>query len=65
MNIKLWEWEREKKWNTIKRKEIPWKKFPVWMPSHSPIYEMETDFSGVRKHRKQAGPTLGGRGILA
>ena len=40
-------------------------KFPVWLPSHPPVYENGGRlFSGVRKHRKQAGPTLGGTGIL-
>ena len=40
-------------------------KFPVWLPSHPPVYENGGRlFSDVRKHRKQAGPTLGGTGIL-
>ena len=40
-------------------------KFPVWLPSHLPVYENGGRlFSGIRKHRKQAGPTLGGTGIL-
>ena len=40
-------------------------KFPVWLPSHHPVYETGGRlFSGVRTHRKQAGPTLGGTGIL-
>ena len=33
-------------------------KSPVWLPSHPPVY-----IPG-RKNRKQAGPTLGGMGIL-
>ena len=47
----------------IKRK--PRKKFPVWLPSHSLVYENGGRlFSCVRKHRKQAGPTLDGTGAL-
>ena len=43
----------------------PRKTFPVWLPSHPPVYENRGRlFSGVRKHRKQAGPTLGVTGIL-
>ena len=31
-------------------------KFPVWLPSHPPIYENGGQlFSDVRKHQKQAG----------
>ena len=41
------------------------KKFPVWFPSHPPVYENGGRlFSGVRKDRKQAGPSLGGTGAL-
>ena len=41
------------------------KKFPVWLPSHTPIYEVEADcFPVSKKHRKQAGPTLSGWGFL-
>ena len=40
-------------------------KFPVWLPSHPPVYENGGRlFFGVRKNRKQAGPSLGGTGIL-
>ena len=39
------------------------KKFPVWLPFHPPVYEIGGRFPG-RKNRKQAGPTLGGMGIL-
>ena len=40
-------------------------KFPVWLPFHPPVYENGGQlFSGVRKDRKQTGPTLGGTGIL-
>ena len=47
----------------IKRK--PRKKFPVRLPSHPPVYENGGRlFSSVRKHRKQAGPSLGGTGAL-
>ena len=43
----------------------PRKKFPVWLPSHPPVYENGGWlFSGVRKHWKQAGLTLGGMGTL-
>ena len=53
----------EKPRNMYKRKNK--EKFPVWLPSHPTIYENGGRlFSGVRKHRKQAGPTLGGTGIL-
>ena len=46
-------------------KRKPRKKFPVWLPSHSPVYENGGRlFFGVRKHRKQTGPTLGGTGAL-
>ena len=41
------------------------KKFPVWLPSHPPVYKNGGRlFSGVRKHRKQALPTLDGTGVL-
>ena len=47
------------------RKRKQRKKFPVWLLCHPPSTKMEADcFSGVRKHRKQAGPTLGGMGVL-
>ena len=40
-------------------------KFPVWFPSHPPVYKIGGQlFSGSKKNRKQAGPTLGGTGIL-
>ena len=46
-----------------KEKQI--KKFPVWLPSHSPVCKNGGRlFSGVRKNRKQAGPTRAGTGIL-
>ena len=49
------------KYGQTKNKE----KFPVWLPSRPPVYENGGRlFSGVRKHRKQAGPTLDGTGIL-
>ena len=52
-----WEWE--------KNPEIYKEKFTVWLPSHPHVYETGGRlFSGVQKHRKQAGPTLGGTGIL-
>ena len=40
------------------------KKFPVWFPSHPPSIKLEADCFPGRKYRKQAGPTLGGAGIL-
>ena len=54
--------EKTPKYIQTKNKE----KFPVWLPSHPPVYKIGGRlFSGVRKkHRKQAGPTLGGTGIL-
>ena len=47
--------------------EKPRKKFLVWLPSHSPVYEMEADcfLFKKKKKKKKAGPTLGRRGILA
>ena len=49
------------KYVQTKRKE----KSPIWLPSHPRVYENGGRlFSGVQKHRKQAGPTLGGTGIL-
>ena len=39
-------------------------KFPVWFPSHPPSIKLEADCFPGRKNRKQAGPTLGGTGIL-
>ena len=46
-------------------KRKPRKKFTVWLPSHPPVYENGGRlFSGVRKHRKQARPTVGGMGAL-
>ena len=51
-----WEWEKNPE---ICTNENQGKKFPVWLPSHPPVYENGGRlFSGVRKHRKQAGPTL-------
>ena len=40
-------------------------KFPVWFPSHPPVYKIggPTVFR-VERNRKQAGPALGGAGIL-
>ena len=54
----------EKPRNIYTRKQR--KKFPVWLPSHPPVYKIGGRlFSGVRKkHRKQVGPTLGGTGCL-
>ena len=47
------------------RKRKPRKKFPVKLPSYPPIYENGGRlFSRVRKHRKQARPTLVGTGAL-
>ena len=39
------------------------KKFPVWLPIPSSTKSGGRLFSGVGKHRKQAGPTLGGTGV--
>ena len=39
-------------------------KFPVWFPSHPPSIKLEADCFPGRKNWKQAGPTLGGTGIL-
>ena len=58
---------REKLWNVIKRKNAKTKekKSPlVALLSHR-LWNGGRLFSGVWKYRKQAGPTLGGRGILA
>ena len=41
------------------------KKFPVWLPSPTPSTKSGGRlFSGVGKHRKQVGPTLGGTEVL-
>ena len=41
------------------------KKFPVWLPSHPHVYKIGGQlFSGSKKNQKEAGPTLGGAGIL-
>ena len=51
--------------NPETKKEETKEKIPRWLPSPPPVYENRSRlFSGVRKHRKQAGPTLGGAGIL-
>ena len=56
-----WESEKKPEIYTNETKE----KFPVWLPSHPPVYENEDRlFSGVRVHRKKAGPTLCGTGSL-
>ena len=61
MNLYAGDGRKTPKYVQTKTKE----KFPVWLPSHPPVYENRGRlFSGVRKHRKQAGPTLGGTGIL-
>ena len=39
-------------------------KSPVWLPSHPPSIKLEADCFPGRMNRKQAGPTLGGMGIL-
>ena len=53
----------EKPRNVQKAKDK--EKFPVWLPSQSPVYENGGRlFSDVGKNRKQAGPTLGGTGAL-
>ena len=56
MNFVWWEWEKKPKTEKSENQG----KFPhlVALPSRRL-------FSGVRKHQKQAGPTLDGRGILA
>ena len=54
---------RKKSRNIQKTKQR--KKFPVWLPSHPPVIRSGVQlFSGVRKHRKQAEPTLSGSGFL-
>ena len=45
---------------TWKNKE----KFPVWLPSHPHVYKIGGRLFSGQKNRKQAGPTLGGTGIL-
>ena len=56
-----------REWEKKPEKKKTRETFPVWLPSHPPVYENGGRlFSDVRKHRKQAGPTgRGGRGILA
>ena len=47
-----------RKWETKEKK-------PRWLPSHPHFYDMEADcFPVPPKHRKQAGPTLSGKGFL-
>ena len=48
------------KYTKVKNKGSP----PVWLPSHPPSIKLEADCFPARKNRKQAGPTLGGMGIL-
>ena len=50
----------EKTPKTKKRKKPRKKIFLVWLSTKNG----GRLFSGVRKHRKQAGPTLGGTGVL-
>ena len=59
----MMEWE--KNFEIYKRRN-KWKKFPVWLLSLSypRLRSGGWLFSGDRKHRKQAGPTLSGRGFL-
>ena len=58
------------RWEKKKSEIYIWQKLgktsPVWLPSHPPRLKKDGGelFSGVRKHRKQAGPTLGGTGAL-
>ena len=35
-----WEWEKNPEIYTERKQR---KKFPVWLPSHLPVYEMEAD----------------------
>ena len=52
----------EKKTKTKRTK--PRKNSPFGVPPIPPSTKMEADcFPGVRKHRKQAEPTLGGTGV--
>ena len=55
-----WGWEKNPEIYT-RNKGTP----PVWLPSHPSVYRIggPTVFPG-RKNRKQAGPALGGTGIL-
>ena len=39
-------------------------KSPVWLPSHPPSINWRPTVFRGEKNRKQAGPTLGGAGIL-
>ena len=56
-----WEWEKNPEIYTNENQE----KVPRLVVSHPPVYENGGRlFSGVRKHRKQAGPALGGTGSL-
>ena len=53
--------EKTPKYVQTKNKE----NFPVWLTSRPPVYVNGGRlFSGVRKHLKQTGSTLGGIGIL-
>ena len=55
-----WEWEKKLKYNKTKS-ETKEKNFPVWLPPPPRLRNGGRLFSGVRK---QAGPTLGGLGVL-
>ena len=53
-----WEWDKNPEINEKR------KKLHVWLPSHPPSIKLEAYCFPGRKNRKQAGPTLGGTGIL-
>ena len=65
MNVIWWEWEKNTKYNKTKKRNQG-KDFPRLVALPSPRQRNGGRlFSDNRKHRKQAGPTLGGRGIQA
>ena len=57
-----WEWEKKPRKTYIHKKQG--KNPPFGFPPIPPSIKLEADCFPGRKYRKQAGPTLGGAGIL-
>ena len=57
-----WEWEKKTRKYIYMKKQG--KNSPFGCPPITPYIKLEADCFPVRKNRKQAGPTLGGTGIL-
>ena len=65
MNVIWWEWEKNPKYNKTKKRNQG-KDFPRLVALLSPCLRSGGRlFASVRKYRKQAEPTLGGRGTQA